>query len=329
LSAIPGCRFLPAWLAANPRLLIWIVASLLGTAVTVASLVYALRTGRGARFCGAAMAAGATAVFLLPQLNGFREIRLDRTGIGYLQTHAGLSRFMSVGPLGANFPADYGIAGVNSMQLPLPANWNQFYNTRLVGIFEDALNGAALTTEIPVVLSHLANFQAVGVKYIGVRTVFDTIGPAAPSLPAAIRPALVFQSEAMNIYQLPHPARYFTASDPGCRLVVLSRLALTSVCPAAAVLTRLELLYPGWHAVVNGAAVQVQPAGPIFQAINLPAGVGAIHFFYRPPGTRPSCALALLALLLWAGLAAQARWHAKPGRGRPPGPPSAPPTAFH
>jgi hypothetical protein len=93
---------------------------------------------------------------------------------------------------------------------------------------------------------------------------------------------------------------FFTIS--GFVITTQKRNSAQAQCTRGASLIRRELFYPGWHAQVNGHAVAVSKAAPLFQQINLPAGQSKIRFFYRPPFERRACAAAALDLLLWLGL---------------------------
>jgi peptidoglycan/LPS O-acetylase OafA/YrhL len=55
---------------------------------------------------------------------------------------------------------------------------------------------------------------------------------------------------------------------------------------------------PGWHAWVNGHAVQVSMTGEIFQQIALPKGLSDVRFSFRPPFMRLAYALFFAAAFL-------------------------------
>jgi hypothetical protein len=229
-------------------------------------------------------------MFILPQLGGYRTGQIDRGLITYLQDHAGLSRYFSIGPWAANFPADDGVAGLNALQVPDPKNWHQYFETQLISTPNNAFYGVPIARELPEFLAHLPAFAGAGAKYIG-------IVPAQDGLAGTPGLRLVFKNDTVNLYELAAAAPY-AETDSGCGLVVLNRQEMRSDCKAPSVLTRRELFYPGWHAVVNGAAMPVEPDG-IFQRINLPAGPVTVRFWYMPEGTVTSCAIAILAALAW------------------------------
>jgi hypothetical protein len=116
-----------------------------------------------------------------------------------------------------------------------------------------------------------------------------------------ISPKIVYQDRIMRIFALPHPAPFFTTS-PACRLTAHGLNQLTAHCAAPASLLRREATDPGWHATRNGTNTPIGVRDGLLQTIALPAGISHIRFWYRPPYTRTSSAIALGALLLWLGL---------------------------
>ena len=114
-------------------------------------------------------------------------------------------------------------------------------------------------------------------------------------------PKIVYQDAIMRIFALPHPAAFFT-SRPACQITPHGLNRLTARCAAPARLLRREAADPGWHASLNGRATPIGLRDGLLQTIALPAGTSQIRFWYRPPYTRTSSALALLALGLWLGL---------------------------
>ncbi|WP_148360256.1 glycosyltransferase family protein, partial [Acidisphaera rubrifaciens] len=98
-------------------------------------------------------------------------------------------------------------------------------------------------------------------------------------------PSLVFSSERVDLYELPHPAPY--ASARGCALRAVARTDFVAECTIASRLLRRELFSPGWRANVNGVAATIG-ADDIFQSVPLPAGRSEIRFSYAPPGSTPA-----------------------------------------
>jgi hypothetical protein len=113
-----------------------------------------------------------------------------------------------------------------------------------------------------------------------------TLGPP----PGPDGASLVFRDASAAIFELPHPAPYFSA--PGCTVQFLTRQHAAANCAAASRLTRQELFFPGWSARVNGAATEIGQ-NDIFETVALPAGRSDIRFSYAPPHIRAACAAAL------------------------------------
>ncbi len=110
-------------------------------------------------------------------------------------------------------------------------------------------------------------------------------------------PVLAYADGIMSIYELPGPARYFSARD--CQIRVQSRTELDAVCRAPATLIRQELAVPGWTALVNQDRLSPGLMAPLFQSIPLPAGPSHIVFRYLPPGTPYFTGLFILGLLFF------------------------------
>jgi hypothetical protein len=103
----------------------------------------------------------------------------------------------------------------------------------------------------------------------------------------------------MDVWKLPRPTPYFEAA--GCQLTPISRERLTAICAAPATLRRLELIWPGWRARIDGAPAEIV-ADDIFQTVSLPAGRSKIAFRYAPPWINAAwAACAAGAAILLAG----------------------------
>jgi len=124
----------------------------------------------------------------------------------------------------------------------------------------------------------------------------------------AAQPVLVFHDRLASIFELPNPAPYAQTSDASCNVAIAGRQTIQTLCANAAILTRRELFFPGWAATVNGQAVPISQSG-LFQTVPVPAGTAVVRFSYAPEHIRAACALALLALALWLGLAFRRRFY--------------------
>jgi hypothetical protein len=239
--------------------------------------------------------------FGFSQAAGAAHGRLDLSGITFLQNNQGLRRAYSLGPLAPNYGSQYRVSEIDTNMLPIPRNWSLFihrnldpYQSTISFIGADGHPLPAQDGPAHMLRQNLPAYQALGVRYI-------LTPPYTDPLHTAQNP--VFISKAMWIYRLDHAAPYY-ATTPGsaCAISMPKRTRVRIECAKPAALIRRELFYSGWHARVNGHAVAVRPAAPLFQTIDLPAGRSNIRFFYRPPFERRACAAAGLGLLLWLAL---------------------------
>jgi hypothetical protein len=93
----------------------------------------------------------------------------------------------------------------------------------------------------------------------------------------------VYSDAVMDIWELPHPAPYYTVLRGQCTLSGESRNGVEAHCATPATLLRRELFMPGWTATVNGARVGVSVHEKIFQVLHLPAGNIMVRFRFAPP----------------------------------------------
>lgn len=235
------------------------------------------------------------------QAAGATRGHLDLSGVAYLRSHQGLQRAYTLGPLAPNYGSQYRVAEINTNMLPIPQRWHNFIHQSLdpfqstIAFVGGNFNPLpAQDSAARMLRKNLSAYQALGVRYILTLPYTD---------PLHIAQNPVFISKAMWIYRLDHAAPYFaTIPGSGCIITAPKRTSVQISCAKPCALIRRELFYPGWHARVNGHAVTVRKAAPLFQQIDLPAGRSKIRFFYRPPFERRACAAAGLGLLLWLAL---------------------------
>ena len=141
----------------------------------------------------------------------------------------------------------------------------------------------------PVAIWH--HPQAQGVAPIPELTLWQ-----APAIPVQ----RVFSNPGLTIYELADPAPYFETIGSPCRITPLGREAARTECEAPARLMRRELFFEGWGATVNGRSTPINPAEPIFQAVDLPVGNALIEFRYAPPYTAFSISAFLFGIALLA-----------------------------
>jgi hypothetical protein len=246
------------------------------------------------RILSAVVVAEALFNFLVPSFVNPRHPTLELGGIHYLQAHIGLQRVFSMGPMAPNYGTYFGIAEIDDVDYPIPANWLAFRQKHLdpyAGplIFDgQARLQAAPLTAAQEFQRNFAAYEAVGVRYVLTRP--DAV------LDPGLHLSNVYSDSVMKIYQLPDPRPYFQAE--GCTVAIRSRNEAVTNCPAPAALTRLELFMPGWRARVNGQAAPVVMTDQIFQQIALPAGVADVRFFFQPPFMRLGYAVFFAGLFL-------------------------------
>jgi len=272
--AIVGLAWSAGSIAAAPALL---SVPAIGVPPLVAATAFLLlrrpATDARQRVLVGLVGAYATALFMLPLFAGTHGRRLDGPAIQFLQSHLGLGRVVSFGPLVPNYGAMFGIAEIDHNYLPVPRVWVDTIRARLQP-GSDGINFYDGRLPPPPML------QTVLSGYRDMGAAFALTWPTE-SLPAGPGAAtLVYHDAIMNIFALPDAAPYFEA--PAC-LLTGGRDAVQADCPLPTHLVRRELLWPGWRATVNGAAAALEPDG-IFQSVTLPPGRSDVVFHYAPPG---------------------------------------------
>jgi hypothetical protein len=294
----------------------------LATVVTLVAVGIGARPGLARLIMGLVLVADAAALFVVPYLSAPTTIPVDLKPVAYLEQHLGLQRFTTVGPITPNYGSYFGIAEVNSHDLPTPGAWARYIRHDLNGNERaQQFDGVTMLnpkgrTPLAELRMHVAQYEAIGVAYV-----------IASSHWTGVPGTRVFADWDIAIYRLPHPAPFWSAA--GCRLSGATWGTVTVSCSRATVLDRDELSAPGSTATVNGRTVPVAARGPLFQSIRLPAGRSRVTFNYVPPGMGPAGAVALSALGLAAvGLVvptARRRWRQRRLTRHPsafrPGPP--------
>jgi hypothetical protein len=318
----------------EPKFSFWPILSVLW-GVLVAGAVTCLLTRPARPYRMAAMlgilTVNAAAMFCLPMLSGPRGISIDRAAISFLKDHIGLQRFYTLGPYRPNYGAYFETAQLTHEYLPLPSLWGSYIQTALDpsahlimfrGNYPPTPPGQP--THADEFIAHLANFKALGVRYVltepGANPFVSLSGnpPPAPdaaprnigsgrsisggAAPGLVPPLRVYQDSVMDIYELADAAPYFEAPDGACRLHPVDRRLLTADCDQPSTLVRRELFFSGWRARVNGSPAEITPYRDVMQQIALQAGETTIRFSYAPPLSRSLwvlAGLAALALLPW------------------------------
>ncbi len=111
----------------------------------------------------------------------------------------------------------------------------------------------------------------------------------------------VYSDALLDIWELPHPAPYYTVLHGNCSLSKETRNAVMAQCSTPSTLLRRELYMPGWSATVNGSSVAVSAHEEIFQTIPLGVGRNEVHFQFAPPYVDYAWMVFFLGLvgLLW------------------------------
>jgi hypothetical protein len=204
-------------------------------------------------------------LFIIPTLAYPRSAPIDERGVRFLQANLGLQRFVTLGPIDANYGSYFGIAQVNHNDLPVSRAWVQYTRRQL----DPRADPITFFPSQSSIVERQSAFEAIGTRYVLTSPSKSLLG-----LP------LVYRDNIMHIYEL-HARPYFTAS--GCLIVPHSRVDVTLRCDAGAQLVRLEHYMPGWRATINGKPVAIRVVDEVFQAIDVPAGNARVAFVFEPP----------------------------------------------
>lgn len=235
-----------------------------------------------AYFLGMALIIYSLVLFIVPQLmSPPRKINYmeDNDAVQYLRSNIGMSRYFATDDkLRPNYSSYYGLASINTENLPVPATWNKFVTTKLDHSIPSAIvfNGGT-ETSYDEFMVNLANYEAIGVKYL-------TLSSQSPNVARLSVDHLtaVYRGPLITIAKTPNSAAYFSA--PGCTMMPVSRNEVKTDCAKPSQLTRQELFFPGWNAEVDGHRVKITSGGidNLFQKLSLSAGRHTVTFNYWP-----------------------------------------------
>lgn len=237
---------------------------------------------------GGLIAVNVICLFSLPPLAGVRAGKPDIGLVTFLQQHAGLERFYTLGPFSPNYGAYYRVASINHNAVPIPADWIRYIDSTLdphsvtytSSLFIGYFPGPFSDRE-NAVRTHLTDFEATGVKYVLAQPGTNPFNNMVTESESD-KPKRVYHGQVADVFELPHFRSYFEAQGGPCQVSSNSRRFVHAVCEAPAVLIRRELLYPGWHVSVNGRESQLMRSGSIFQMVRLPGGKSEVLFSYQP-----------------------------------------------
>jgi hypothetical protein len=274
-------------IAAAPHIHAWSDASLLWALVVIAAMVAvtAIRPGQATAYgLVALVVVDSLALFITPELSTPRGVHVDVALIAYLRTHLGDDRFYTLGPVQPNYGSYYGVSELATNDLPIPSTWASYIRTFL-NTNTDPADFTGLATANPAgpsptveLLQHLVSYEAVGVKYV--------VTPPAFAFPPSTTTRLlhlVFSDSTAEIFELPDPTPLYSVPSGGCRIGLQSVSAAHVECSHSEVLVRDELYLPGWQATDAGHPLRVEPYGPLFQQVVLPAGTSTVTFDFTPP----------------------------------------------
>lgn len=287
---------------ARPGYVTWCLVSAGWAALVIGVMWWTARSGLAMRkrvlIVAATVIFEASVNYLVPTLGYPRHVALAEGSIAFLRSHLGLQRYMSFGPLFPNYGSYYGIAALNDLELPVATSWVDYVSKHLD---RNATPGVFLGQSFPQFVQNIDSYEGAATKYAVFRK------QNVPDFQAAFRTSSthlspVYGDDQFVIYELPHPAPYFSA--PGCELVGEGRERVSAQCTQPSVLVRRELFLPGWSARVNGTAETVTATEEVYQAVPLATGPSSIVFSFVPPFMQygyAAFALGLLALAyqLW------------------------------
>jgi hypothetical protein len=297
-----------------------IVLAVVGVvAVVGGGLLCAAGGGSTGRWIGRILVAGAVAVeatvlFAAPSLSAPRPAPSDTALVLFLQRHLGLSRFATLGPIQPNFGSFFGLAEINVNDLPVPKDFTVYVQRSLddnadplifTGTTETDQNGPGPAQELT---RHLAAFEAAGVKFVVTPAsrvdVTDSPWPPAGLSPA---PRRVYTDPVADVWRLPSATPFFSTTGAPCSTRPAGVADVTVMCSGPAVLHRLELSMPGWHAEVGSSNATIRSNGP-FQSVAVGAGESRVEFTFTPPYGNVALAAALVGMAYILGSSAAARW---------------------
>ena len=296
LSAPDERRFLVGSLAAAVVVLVVCVA-----AVVVASAV-PRRRGLAVGVLAVTMGMEAVAFFGTTTLSAPEHGRLDLAPVTYLRAHLGTQRFYTLGPLQPEYGSYFGLAELDTNDLPVPEAWYRYVPRHLdSNTVADLFNGGyelspAGPSPTTALVRNLAAYEALGVRYV--------LTPPATKLPRPL--VAVFTSPTTWIYRLPSAAPLLSSPHGRCTVHPQGFERFEVRCPSATTLTYREMNMAGWSVAVDGAPSALRRAGALFQAVSVPAGTSEVRFSYRPPHL--AAALLVAALGVVAVLAGVVLW---------------------
>jgi hypothetical protein len=244
----------------------------------------------------------AAVLFSVPLLSAPQPAPSDMALVHFLQRHIGLSRFATLGPIQPNFGSFFGLAEINVNDLPVPKDFTS-YIQRSLDDNTDPLIFTGTTESDPAapgpaqeLTDHLAAYEAAGVKFV-VTPASGADVTGSPWPPAGLTPAprRVYADSVADVWRLPSPTPFFTTTGAPCGIRPAGVAVVTLTCSGPAVLHRLELPMPGWHAQVGASNAPIRSTGP-FQSVAVGSGTTRVVFSFTPPYGNAALVAALVGV---------------------------------
>jgi hypothetical protein len=148
------------------------VGWLLVTAVVFVAALLSPSAKRRASWLALVLVADSALMYVVPTLANPKHGQLDTAAISFLQQNLGLQRFYTLGPIQANYGAQFGIASINHNYLPVERRWVEWVKANLdSGADPIVFNGnfprdPGLPSQADSLRTHLSSYEWVGVKYV-------------------------------------------------------------------------------------------------------------------------------------------------------------------
>jgi len=118
------------------------------------------------------LVADSVLMFAIPTLANPKAGDIDRAPVEFLQSHIGLQRFYTLGPIQANYSAQFGIASINHNYMPIAKRWVDWLQHHLDPYADPAIftgdfsRDKTKPTQAQELRRNISNYQFAGVKYV-------------------------------------------------------------------------------------------------------------------------------------------------------------------
>lgn len=294
---------------------VWQLASVIFAVVVVLACVVSGGLVPGPKLRAAALAAivvvESLSFFVVPELSAPRSATIDLAPVRYLQTHLGLYRFFTLGPISPNYGSYFDIGSVNLNDEPMVASYYKYIEQSLddnvgpavfTGTESTNPSGPSPTKEF---LEHFRSYESAGVKYVVQPQGSPRLSVDGKPLPVA------FSDQLVRIVTLPDPAPLQSAIGGSCAVDSPSLDSAVVECAGPGVLIRREQFLAGWSATNNGHQVRVSSYEAVFQSVPLRPGRNVVRFSFEPPHTALVVVGFVIGLAVFVMALLPARWVAR------------------